>query len=53
MNKNGIITIHDTDKNYVDNFIEINGHEGDDLTGPSEFIKTLDSDKFEILNLFN
>ena len=39
MNKGGIITIHDTDKNYVDNFVEIENHEGDDLTGPSEFVK--------------
>ena len=50
---NGIIMIHDTDKEYVDNFIETEEHEDYDLSGPSEFIKTLDSDKFEILNLFN
>jgi hypothetical protein len=49
----GIIIIHDTDKEYVDNFIESENHEEYDLSGPSEFIKTLDSDKFEILNLFN
>jgi len=53
MSDKGIIMIHDTDKNYVDNFIEIEEHEDYDLSGPSEFIKTLDSDKFEILNLFN
>jgi len=53
MNKGGIITIHDTDKNYVDNFTEIDGHEGDDLTGPSEFIKTIDKRKFEVFNFFN
>ncbi len=53
MNKNGIITIHDTDKNYVDNFIEINGHEGDDLTGPSEFIKTIDKRKYEVMSFTN
>ena len=53
MSDNGIIMIHDTDKNYVDNFIEIEEHEDYDLSGPSEFITTLDSDKFEILNLFN
>jgi len=53
MSDNGIIMIHDTDKNYVDNFIEIEEHEDYDLSGPSEFIKTLDIDKFEILNLFN
>jgi len=53
MNKNGIITIHDTDKNYVDNFVEIKDHEGDDLSGPSEFIKTIDKRKFEVINFFN
>ena len=42
MNNGGIITIHDTDKNYVDNFVEIENHEDYDLTGPSEFIKTID-----------
>ncbi len=53
MNKGGIITIHDTDKNYVDNFVELDGHEGDDLSGPSEFIKTIDKRKFEVVNFFN
>ena len=53
MYKGGIITIHDTDKDYVDNFIELEGHKGDDLSGPSEFIKTIDKRKFEVFNLFN
>ena len=53
MNKGGIITIHDTDKNYVDNFVEIENHEGDDLSGPSEFVKTIDKRKFEVINFFN
>ena len=53
MNKGGIITIHDTDKSYVDNFTEIQNHEGDDLSGPSEFVKTIDKRKFEVFNLFN
>ena len=53
MNKGGIITIHDTDKDYVDNFIELEGHKGDDLSGPSEFIKIIDKRKFEVFNLFN
>jgi len=53
MNKGGIITIHDTDRSYVDNFVEIDGHEGDDLSGPSEFIKTIDKRKFEVINFFN
>jgi len=50
---NGIITIHDTDKNYVDNFVEIEGHKGDTLNGPSQFIETIDKDKFEVINFFN
>jgi hypothetical protein len=53
MDKGGIITIHDTDKDYVDNFIELEGNKGDDLTGPSEFVKTIDKRKFEVFNLFN
>ena len=53
MNRGGIITVHDTDKSYVDNFTEIQNHEGDDLSGPSEFVKTIDKRKFEVFNLFN
>ena len=53
MNKGGIITIHDTDKKYIDNFVEIENHEGDDLSGPSEFVKTIDKRKFEVINFFN
>jgi hypothetical protein len=53
MNKGGIITIHDTDKNYVDNFVEIENHEGDDLSGPSEFVKTIDKRKFEVMSFTN
>ena len=53
MNKGGIITIHDTDKNYIDNFVEIENHEGDDLSGPSQFIKTLEKRGFEVINFFN
>ena len=53
VNKGGIITIHDTDKSYVDNFVELEGHEGDDLKGPSDFVKTIDREKFEVINFFN
>ena len=53
MNKGGIITIHDTDKDYAENFIEVEGHEDYDLSGPSEFIKTIDKRKFEVMNFFN
>ena len=49
---NGIITIHDTDKSWMEESIEVEGHEGDDLTGPSEFIKTIDTEKFEVINYF-
>tara|TARA_Y100000004_G_scaffold118928_1_gene133627 strand:+ start:1690 stop:2391 length:702 start_codon:yes stop_codon:yes gene_type:complete len=49
----GIIIVHDTDKEYVDNFIETERHEEYDLSGPSEFIKTIDDKKYELLNLFN
>ena len=53
MNKGGIITIHDTDKDYAENFIEVEGHQDYDLSGPSEFIKTIDKRKFEVMNFFN
>ena len=57
MNEGGIITIHDTDKNYVDNFVEIDNHEGDDLSGPSEWLRRFTIghkyDDYEVLNLFN
>jgi len=57
MNEGGIITIHDTDKNYVDNFVEIKDHEGDDLSGPSEWLRRFTIghkyDDYEVLNLFN
>ena len=35
-------TVGFKDKDYVDNFIELEGHTGDDLSGPSEFIKIID-----------
>ena len=53
MNDGGIITIHDTDRSYVDNFTELDGHEGDDLSGPSEFVKTIDTENFEVIDFFN
>jgi hypothetical protein len=41
----------------VDNFIEVEGHEDYDLSGPSEWLRkfTISSeyDDFEVLNLFN
>ena len=53
VSENGIITIHDTDRDYVNNFVEIEGHEGDDLHGPSDFVDRLDKEKFEVMNFFN
>ena len=57
MSDNGIIIIHDTDKEYVDNFIETKEHEDYDLSGPSEWLRrfTISShyDDYEVLNLFN
>jgi len=31
----------------------LDGHTNDDLKGPSEFIKTIDTKKFEVINFFN
>ena len=57
MSKNGIIMLHDTDRNYVDNFIETEEHEDYDLTGPNEWLKKFlishQHDQYEVLNLFN
>jgi len=49
----GIITIHDTDKSYIENRTEVDGQEWEDTSGPSKFIETIDKDKFEIVNFFN
>ena len=57
MSDNGIIIVHDTDKNYVDNFIESENHEPYDLSGPSEWLRRFtigwQNDHYEVLNLFN
>ena len=57
MSDNGIIIIHDTDKNYMDNFIESENHEPYDLSGPSEWLRRFTIghkyDDYEVLNLFN
>ena len=57
MSDNGIIMIHDTDKNYVDNFVETKEHEDYDLSGPSEWLRRFTIghkyDDYEVLNLFN
>ena len=57
MSENGIIMIHDTDKNYVDNFVETEEHEDYDLSGPNEWLRRFTIghkyDDYEVLNLFN
>ena len=57
ISENGIIMVHDTDKNYVDNFVETEEHEDYDLSGPSEWLKNFlighKQDDYEVLNLFN
>jgi hypothetical protein len=52
MNENGIISIHDTDRKYWDNFDTYDGEEHDECSGPSEVVKEV-SDKWEVFNLFD
>jgi hypothetical protein len=52
MNENGIISIHDTDKEYWENFDTYDGEEHDECSGPSEVVKEV-SDKWEVFNLFD
>ena len=52
MNENGIISIHDTDKRYWDNFETYEDENSDICIGPSEVIKEI-SDKWEVFNLFD
>ena len=54
LNDGGVITIHDTDKSYVDEMIEVEGHKGDDLTGPSlvkEYIE--EKDEYQVFDFFD
>ena len=52
MNENGIISIHDTDRKYWENFETYDGEEHDSCTGPSEVVKEI-SDEWEVFNLFD
>ena len=52
MNKNGIISVHDTDEDYWNNFETYEGEPHDVCTGPSEFIESV-SDEWEVFNLFD
>ena len=52
MNENGIISIHDTDREYWENYETYDGEEHDSCTGPSEVVKEI-SDEWEVFNLFD
>ena len=52
MNENGIISIHDTDRKYWENFETYDGEGHDSCTGPSEAVKEI-SDEWEVFNLFD
>lgn len=57
MSESGIISIHDTDPKYHDKFIvtqEVKDRgEHDDWSGPIKLAKEIDSEKWEVFNLFN
>lgn len=57
LSENSIISIHDTDEKYQDKFLvtqEVKDRgEHDDWSGPIKFVKEIDRNKWEILNLFN
>ena len=52
MNENGIISIHDTDEKYWENFTIYEGEPHDICTGPSEVVKEV-SEEWETFNLFD
>jgi hypothetical protein len=57
MSENGIISMHDTDPKYHDKFIvtqEVKDRgDHDDWSGPIQLAKEIDTDKWEVFNLFN
>ncbi len=57
MSDNGIISMHDTDPKYHDKFIvtqEVKDrNEHDDWSGPIKLAKEIDTQKWEVFNLFN
>ena len=57
MSENGIISMHDTDPKYHDKFIvtqEVKDrNEHDDWSGPIKLAKEIDTQKWEVFNLFN
>ena len=52
MNENGIISIHDSDERYWEDFTTYDGEPHDICTGPSEVVKEV-SDEWEVFNLFD
>mgnify|MGYP003124645849 FL=1 len=52
LSENGIISIHDTDKRYWDNFETYDGEPHDTCYGPSDFIKEIPIE-WEIFNMFD
>ena len=54
---NGIISIHDTDPNYADKYIVTNEvkdrGDHDDWTGPIKLAKEIDTEKWQVFDLFN
>ena len=57
MSPNGIISIHDTDPNYADKYIVTNEVKDrgdfDDWKGPIQLAKEIDTDKWQVFDLFN
>jgi len=53
MNENGIISIHDTDRKYWENFETYMEEEYDPCTGPGEVVKEIGLEKWEVFNLFD
>lgn len=57
MSENGIISMHDTDPKYHDKFIvtkEVKDrNEHDDWSGPIKLSKEIDTERWEVFNLFN
>lgn len=57
LSPNGIISIHDTDPNYADKYIVTNEVKDrgdfDDWNGPIQLAKEIDTDKWQVFDLFN
>jgi hypothetical protein len=57
MSENGIISIHDTDPNYADKYIVTNEVKDrgdfDDWNGPIQLAKEIDTNKWQVFDLFN